>query len=237
MPSNKKEKPVHVTAYRGSKDGYLFFLENGILWGFKKPILFLPFKDIASVSFTNVLQVTFSLAIEIQNGTDEDTEELEFSMIDQQDYNSIGAYVTEHSLQDRSMAEQRKGKILLAENRAKKNADGEPNGDAGNDISELAKAQQEVEQGMQDDEDEDEEDYDPGSEGDSEGSGSSDDDNDDDDDDDPAGEGGEEDDDDEMGEGEEEEEEEEEGDDEPAPQAGSVPVRSGFASIGGSKLQ
>lgn len=235
--SNKKDKPVHVTAYRGSKDGYLFFLENGILWAFKKPILFLPFKDIVSVSFTNILQVTFSMVIEIHNGNDEDTEEIEFSMIDQQDYNNINGYVAEHDLQDRSMAEQRRGKIQLAENKAKKGANGEEaNGDsaAGNGTSELAKAQEELEQGLQDDEDEDEEDYDPGSDGESEGSGSSS--EEDSDDDDQDGEGGEEDDEDEeMGEGEGEENGGDD-DDEGAPQAG-VPVRSGFASIGGSKLQ
>ena len=237
LASNKKDKPVHVTAYRGSKDGYLFFLENGILWAFKKPILFLPFKDIVSVSFTNILQVTFSMVIEIHNGNDEDTEEIEFSMIDQQDYNNINGYVAEHDLQDRSMAEQRRGKIQLAENKAKKGANGEEaNGDsaAGNGTSELAKAQEELEQGLQDDEDEDEEDYDPGSDGESEGSGSSS--EEDSDDDDQDGEGGEEDDEDEeMGEGEGEENGGDD-DDEGAPQAG-VPVRSGFASIGGSKLQ
>src|SRR5450432_253944 len=33
------EKAVFVKGFRGSKDGYLFFLSAGILWGFKKPLL------------------------------------------------------------------------------------------------------------------------------------------------------------------------------------------------------
>jgi hypothetical protein len=38
------ERPVHVKAYRGPKDGYMFFLPTGILWGFKKPLLFIPLR-------------------------------------------------------------------------------------------------------------------------------------------------------------------------------------------------
>ncbi|KAH7312731.1 hypothetical protein B0I35DRAFT_481163 [Stachybotrys elegans] len=200
------EKAVHVSGFRGSKDGFLFFLDNGILWGFKKPLIFIPLNRIVAVSYTNILQITFNMVVEVLTGDGDATEELEFGMLDQQDYGGIDSYVKLNHLQDRSMAEQRKGKLQLAENKnPKKPAEGEDDGDGANaqaaddGLTELQRAEMEAEQQLQDDEDEDEEDYDPGSEGESEGSGSSSDEDDDDDDDDTEG---------------DEEEEEEEGDEE-----------------------
>ncbi|KAH7412652.1 hypothetical protein BKA64DRAFT_659291 [Cadophora sp. MPI-SDFR-AT-0126] len=166
------EKAVHVKAFRGSKDGYLFFLPNGILWGFKKPLLFLPNARIAAVSYTSVLQRTFNLAVEIDTsvpGEEESKEEYEFAMLDQEDFGNIDTYVKRHGLQDKSMAEQRKAKRLNIN--AVKDEDGNIIGSA--ESTELAKATTEAEQAAMDEEDEDEEDYDPGSEGESEGSGSS----------------------------------------------------------------
>lgn len=250
------ERAVHVGGYRGSKDGFLFFLENGILWGFKKPLIFIPLNRIQSTSYTSILQVTFNLVIEVMLEGDA-TEEFEFSMLDQQDYGGIADYIKENRLQDLSMAEQRKAKLQLAENRGpKKGADDAEGGDgtdgqAGDGLTELERAQGEVEQQLQDEEDEDEEDYDPGTEGESEGSGSSDDDEDDDDDDDEDADGDEE---------EEEEEYDEEQEElaevkveEPKPQvkrevkkeakpevkqeapksrkAAEVPVRQGWAAV------
>lgn len=189
QPHRPKEPAVHVKAFRGSKDGYLFFLETGILWGFKKPLLFIPLDKIAALSYTSVLQRTFNVVVEVFTGEGSDTEtteEIEFAMLDQEDYGGINEdYVMRHRLQDRSMADQRKAKRELAENaKGKKDADGEgedANGTAGEDgMTELERAQMEAEQQLQDEEDEDEEDYDPGSEGESEGSGTSDDDDDDD---------------------------------------------------------
>ncbi|KAI0422561.1 hypothetical protein F5X98DRAFT_156438 [Xylaria grammica] len=192
-----KEQAVHVKAFRGSKDGFLFFLETGVLWGFKKPLMFLPLDKIAAISYTNVLQRTFNMVVEIytsEGGDEEATEEIEFAMLDQEDYNGINEnYVTRHKLQDRSLADQRKAKRELIENiKSKKGAaEGEQdvNGGVGEEgMTQLQRAQLEAEQQLQDEEDEDEEDYDPGSEDDSDGSGTSSDDDDDDDDDDEAGE-------------------------------------------------
>lgn len=215
------ERAVHVNAFRGSKDGFLFFLENGILWGYKKPLLFIPLNRIAAISYTNILQITFNMVVEVfsADGDESANEELEFGMMDQQDYGGIDDYIKDNRLQDRSMAEQRKGKLQLAENKAaaKKGAengeaDGAVNGDDG--LTELERAQKDLEQQAQDEEDEDEEDYDPGSDGDTDGSGSSSDDDDDDDDDAEGGEDGDEEEGEEGDEveGEEEEEEAEEED-------------------------
>ncbi|KAH7149057.1 putative negative regulator of DNA transposition [Dactylonectria estremocensis] len=191
QPHRPNEKAVHVKAFRGSKDGYLFFLENGILWGYKKPLMFIPLSRIAATSYTSILQRTFNIAVEVFASEGDATEELEFSMLDQEDYGGIDDYIKRNRLQDRSMAEQRKGKLQLAENRGpKKNGEAAENGDAPaadgegaqDGMSELQKAHLELEQQLDDEEDEDEEDYDPGSEGESEGSGDSDDDDDSDDD-------------------------------------------------------
>jgi hypothetical protein len=220
-----KEKAVHVKAFRGSKDGkskhesnfpvaleptthraaynfiligYLFFLPNGILWAFKKPLLFLPHSRISAVSYTNVLQRTFNVSVEIDtSGVDGEIkeEEFEFSMLDQEDFDGIDGYVKRHGLQDKSMAEQRKAKRLNVNVVKDENGNIISNGDAGE--LEAAAAQAE------DEEDEEEEDYEPGSEGDSEGSGTS-----DDEDDEDGGGGGADDDEDEEGDDEEEEEEE-----------------------------
>lgn len=167
------EKAVHVSGFRGSKDGFLFLLENGILWGFKKPLIFIPLNRISSVSYTNILQITFNIVVEAFTDEGNETEELEFGMLDQQDYNGIDNYVRQNGLQDGSMAEQRKAKLQLAENRGKKGEDGETGDMKMEDATELEKAQQEAEQMQDDDDDEEEEDFDPGSEGESEGSGSS----------------------------------------------------------------
>jgi hypothetical protein len=173
------EKAVHVKAFRGSKDGFLFFLPTGILWGFKKPLLFLPLDRIVAVSYTNVLRTTFNMIVELDTdmpgvppGTIE--KEVEFGMLDQEDYQGIDEnYVRRHGLADRSMAEQRKAKRQLAENKRHASQD-QAVGEVGDDgLTELERAAREAEQRLQDEEDEMEEDYDPGSDGESEGEGSS----------------------------------------------------------------
>ena len=173
QPQRPNEKAVHVKAFRGSKDGYLFFLPTGILWGFKKPLLFLPHEQIAAVSYTSVLQRTFDLSVEVDvslPGTEEEgVEEFEFSMLDQEDFAGIDEFVKRHGLQDKSMAEQRKAKRLNVN--VIKDEEGNVVGNA--EAGELERAAGEAEQVEVDEEDEEEEDYDPGSEGESEGEGSS----------------------------------------------------------------
>ncbi|KAI3396852.1 hypothetical protein diail_11624 [Diaporthe ilicicola] len=207
QPHRPNERAVHVKAHRGSKDGYLFFLPNGILWGFKKPLLFISLDRINAVSYVNVLQRTFNMVVEVdvshapqqdeqpKSGAtgaqwdDDDgpkTEEIEFAMIDQEDYSTIDeSYVRRHGLHNRSMAEGRKAKRQLRENAKGDHvgaADADPavstNGEQlGDNLTQLALAEL-----GEDEEDEDEEDYDPGSEGESEGEGDSSEEDDDDDD-------------------------------------------------------
>ncbi|GAB1742442.1 hypothetical protein NU219Hw_g7988t1 [Hortaea werneckii] len=176
----KGEKAWHVKAHRGSKEGYLWFLPTGILFGFKKPIAFFPFTSIDSISYTSVLQRTFNLVIaarddpplqQTDDAQEPEAKEIEFSMLDQQDFAGIDEYVKRHGLNDASMAAQRRAKMYNV-NKEKK-ADGEEGGEGngtgeGEEESELHKAEQQ----LQDDEDEEEEDY-VASGGESEGEGES----------------------------------------------------------------
>ena len=164
----KGEKAYHVKSFRGSKDGFLFFLSNGIFWGFKKPLEFFAFDAIESVSYTSVLQRTFNLNIAIRQSKDVDIQEFEFSMIDQADFAGIDEYVKRNQLQDASMAEQRRAKKLNINGVKGKEASQEDEDGEG----ELQKAAREA-QDLEDEEEEDDENFDPGSEGESEGSGSS----------------------------------------------------------------
>ncbi|KAK4549918.1 hypothetical protein LTR36_005219 [Oleoguttula mirabilis] len=169
----KGEKAYHVKAHRGSKEGYLFFLDNGIVFGYKKPLAFFPFSSIDSVSYTSVLQRTFNLVIAARDSEDADAKEVEFSMLDQADFAGIDDYIKRHSLNDASMAADRRAKAYNV-NKDKKAA--EANGDAGAGDAEDGTELQKAEQQLQDEEDEEEEDYEAsGGESDGEGEYSDDD--------------------------------------------------------------
>ena len=171
QPYRKGEKAVHVKAFRGNKDGFLFFLSTGVVWCFKKPLIFFSFDSIDSVSYTSVLQRTFNLNISAQgSAVNSKSQEYEFSMIDQGEFAGIDTYIKRHRLQDASMAEQRRAKKLNIN--GVKGGDGDKEQDDG--PGELKKAAQEAGDMEDDDEEEDDENFDPGSEGESEGSGTSD---------------------------------------------------------------
>ncbi|KXL51580.1 hypothetical protein M433DRAFT_1515 [Acidomyces richmondensis BFW] len=166
----KGEKAYHVKAHRGSKEGYLFFLENGIVFGFKKPLAFFPFANIESISYTSVLQRTFNLVIATRDIADSNSEvkEIEFSMLDQADFSGIDEYVKRHGLNDASMAAERRAKAYNVNKDKRNDVLNEDNeGPSAADESELQRAEMQ----LQDEEDELEEDY-QASGGDSDGSGS-----------------------------------------------------------------
>lgn len=133
----KGEKAFHVKAHRGSKEGYLYFMRHGILWAFKKPLLYFSFTLIESVAYTSITKRTFDLAVSVKDGGS-----FEFGMIDQEEYLGVDTYIKAHCLNDASLAEQRKAKTFI-------------NGEA--EVGELEKALDDVEE-------EEEEDYIPGQE-------------------------------------------------------------------------
>ena len=164
----KNEKAYHVKAHIGTKDGYLFFLSTGIFFGFKKPLKFIPLEAIESTSFVRPVSRTFGLAIAYREEGKEETEEVEFDQIDNQEHSGINEYIQRHGIQDGSFAENRKAKIAKKEKGGQQEAaNGEHDG-----RTELEKAEQQI----QDEEDEEEEDYDPDAEESGDESGSEDDD-------------------------------------------------------------
>jgi len=177
----KGERLWHVRAHRGSKDGYLYFLATGLLFGFKKPVLFFPFDAISSISYSSIVQRTFSMnigvrAAENENGeTDgnDTAEEIELGMIDQVDFEGIDAYVKKHGLNDASLAESRKAKkynVNAARGDVGENGGLADRGDEDANETELDRARK-LEKELQDAEDEEEEDF-VDSGGESDGSGS-----------------------------------------------------------------
>jgi Histone chaperone Rttp106-like len=106
LPGRPKEAAYHAVSHRGAKEGFLYFLATGILYGFKKPILFFPLNTIREVTFTNILQRTFNLVV----STEEDVEGEEFGMIDQALFAGIQGYAEKHGIQDASLSEERKAK-------------------------------------------------------------------------------------------------------------------------------
>ena len=198
----KHEKTWGTKAHRGSKDGYLFPLGPGLLFGFKKPLLYFPVERIESVSYTAILQRTFNLVVTVMS-EDEGSEDVEFAMLDQADFAPIDEWVKKHGLNDKSLAKERKARVYgINKSKAEKEAETNGEGGAEDGVGELQRAEQE----LQDEEDEEEEDFDPGSEGDSDGSGS----DSEDDDGERGGEDGEEEEEEELEEGSEDGEEENE---------------------------
>ena len=143
MAGRPKDTAFHVIAHRGAKEGYLYFLSTGILYGFRKPIMFFPLATIREVTFTNILQRTFNLVV----STEENVHGEEFGMIDQAVFAGIQEYSVKHGIQDASLSEQRKAKKV-----GRANQDIEESG-------ELEKAVKEYEEEY-DDDDEDFRDFD-----------------------------------------------------------------------------
>lgn len=113
LPGRPKEAAYHAVSHRGAKEGYLYFLSTGILYGFKKPVQFFPIDTIREVTFTNILQRTFNLVV----STEDNVEGEEFEMIDQALFPGVQGYTVKHKIQDASLSEERKAKRVGKENR------------------------------------------------------------------------------------------------------------------------
>ncbi|KAH3670610.1 hypothetical protein OGAPHI_001125 [Ogataea philodendri] len=138
-----------VDAYKGSKEGYLYFLPSHVIFGFKKPILIFDSTNIESITYTSITRLTFNVTLTLQSNS----ERHEFSMIDQKEFEKIDQYVKSKELRDRSMTDE-----LKAQRQLKNNADGP---------GALAEAAKLVPGGNQivgkDEDDEDDENYESGS--------------------------------------------------------------------------
>jgi len=94
-----------VEAHIKSKEGTLYFLPDHLLFGFKKPIVFLDLHKIKSVNYSTITRLTFSLNLILDDDTN-----IEFSMIDQQEYDKINLYILNKRINDQSLSEDLKAK-------------------------------------------------------------------------------------------------------------------------------
>ncbi|KAG7881310.1 hypothetical protein KL938_003440 [Ogataea parapolymorpha] len=101
-----------VDAYKGSKEGYLYFLPNHVIFGFKKPILIFDSTNIESITYTSITRLTFNVTLTLLP----DSERHEFSMIDQKEFEKIDQYVKSKELRDRSMTDELKAQRQLKNN-------------------------------------------------------------------------------------------------------------------------
>ncbi|ODV96019.1 hypothetical protein PACTADRAFT_49439 [Pachysolen tannophilus NRRL Y-2460] len=109
--NDKKSKSFYVEAYKGSKEGQLYFLPNHIIFGFKKPILFFQSTDIESITYSSITRITFNVTLVLNND-----EKFEFSMIDQKDFENIDQYVKTKEFRDKSMTDELKAKKFSKNN-------------------------------------------------------------------------------------------------------------------------
>ncbi|KAJ3087907.1 hypothetical protein HK102_010016 [Quaeritorhiza haematococci] len=95
---------VHLECYLKAKEGFLYFLKQGLFFGFKKPCLFMPLASIESMRISSVTSRTFNLLVKDarsrgDGGSSEDGgggEEYDFAMIDSQEYEGIQNYIAKH---------------------------------------------------------------------------------------------------------------------------------------------
>ncbi|ORX58185.1 hypothetical protein DM01DRAFT_1333850, partial [Hesseltinella vesiculosa] len=122
--STGKPEPsrAYVNTYMHTKEGFLYFLPLGILFGFKKPTLFIPTRAIAATVITSVTQRTFDLkvclapdaqplgapAAALASYLQDNKLQLPFSMIEQPEYGGIDQYIKKLGINDQSMTEETK---------------------------------------------------------------------------------------------------------------------------------
>ncbi|AOA64030.1 Histone chaperone [Komagataella phaffii CBS 7435] len=109
-----ESKDFYVVAHKGSKEGFLYFLEDQILFGFKKPILLFEKSQIESINYSSVTRLTFSITLSYKEA--DKTAKIEFSMIDQAEFDKIDNYVKAKGFTDKSLTEELKAKSNMKNN-------------------------------------------------------------------------------------------------------------------------
>ncbi|KAJ1962361.1 hypothetical protein IWQ62_003554 [Dispira parvispora] len=113
-----------VRCYWKAREGFLYFLDQGLFYGFKKPILFFPLSDITDLDVRNIMTRTFDLHLTWvpqdgqtiqgphakkprpdERGADDTAGEvmLEFSMIDNAEFDAIMAYIQHRKVAAQSL--------------------------------------------------------------------------------------------------------------------------------------
>ena len=110
-PVSNHVMPFHVACHRGRQEGTLYFLQDVLIFGFRKPILVFDVSKIESITYTSITRLTFNVTLITNDG-----ERYEFSMIDQSEYSRIDEYVRSKEVKDKSMSEELKAKTQLKNN-------------------------------------------------------------------------------------------------------------------------
>ncbi|KAI3654013.1 hypothetical protein MP228_000732 [Amoeboaphelidium protococcarum] len=85
-----------MQCHLGAKEGHLFMLTTGLLFGFKKPVLYMPFNQIKSVEISGITSRTFDLVLSTIEKV------FTFGMIAYEEFDGIMAYIHRHDL-DKSL--------------------------------------------------------------------------------------------------------------------------------------
>ncbi|KAI3643013.1 hypothetical protein MP228_012568 [Amoeboaphelidium protococcarum] len=85
-----------MQCHLGAKEGHLFMITTGLLFGFKKPVLYMPFNQIKSVEISGITSRTFDLVLSTSEKV------FTFGMIAYEEFDGIMAYIHKHDL-DKSL--------------------------------------------------------------------------------------------------------------------------------------
>ncbi|KAI3638676.1 hypothetical protein MIR68_003174 [Amoeboaphelidium protococcarum] len=85
-----------MQCHLGAKEGHLFMLSTGLLFGFKKPVLYMSFNQIKSVEISGITSRTFDLVLSTSEKV------FTFGMIAYEEFDGIMAYIHKHDL-DKSL--------------------------------------------------------------------------------------------------------------------------------------
>ncbi|KAI9014430.1 hypothetical protein CLU79DRAFT_767564 [Phycomyces nitens] len=147
----REHERLYVNGFLRNKEGSLFFLSQGVLFGFKKPTFLIPVKHISSIVISTVTQHTFDLSLKLKKNMgvygaplssitggaknkEEDQTTIVFSMIERSEYIGIDAYIKTSGIHDNSMTEETKApESKLKSIGQKDNVDTQENGMVGED--------------------------------------------------------------------------------------------------------
>ncbi|KAI9143615.1 hypothetical protein BKA69DRAFT_1123039 [Paraphysoderma sedebokerense] len=85
----KGKKTNYVVAYYKNKEGFLFCLQGGLFFGFKKPLIFIAKEKIQGIQVMGITRMTFGIEVSCLGGE----EKYVFEMIDQNESDSLGRYI------------------------------------------------------------------------------------------------------------------------------------------------
>ncbi len=109
--NNDSDKQFYVQTHNGTKEGYLYFIKNYIVFGMKKPIIIVNLLEIDEISYSSITRLTFNINIKLNDKFENKT--YEFSMIDHDEFSIIDNYIKENKINDKSLSDELKAKSQL----------------------------------------------------------------------------------------------------------------------------